>query len=150
MFYLQPYPVSQILAGAYTIATLPDPTANVRKYAWASDLFGGPGDYCISDGTNWKPVRPLAVLSIANSNADQQFTALVHPPTIVFQGALTALRTMTFSTQYAYSGAKFRFKREATGLFGLSVLGSVISLNSWMDVEYNGTSWIQTASGGLL
>ncbi len=141
---------SNVLAGDFTVATLPDATLNQKKYAWTTDLFGGPGDYCISDGVNWKPVRPLSVASVANANANATLTSLVVAPTQVMQGTLTAIRTVTLSSTYAYKGSKFRVKREAGGLFNLLVNGIGLSLNSWADFEYDGSAWVQTASGGLL
>jgi hypothetical protein len=109
----------------------------------------------ISDGTNWKPVRPLAARVVANSDAAWTFRALVNSPTQILKGAITIQRDITMSTQYAYSGAKVRFKREATGLLGIRLIGVVtasLGLNSWADMEYsaNDGGWVQTASGGLL
>lgn len=142
---------SPILSDAYTVATLPAAAEYARKYAWATDLFGGPGDYVISDGVSWKPVRPLALFTVTNANTDMTLTPLLSAPTQVLQGTLSATRAITLSTSYAYPGARFRVKREAGGaLFNLNLLGSLLGLNSWMDVEYDGSSWKQTASGGLL
>jgi hypothetical protein len=140
-----------IIPGVFTVATLPDPTQYPKQYLWVTDLHDGQPDYVLSDGLNWKPVRPLASRIIANADAGMTLQALTNSPTQVLRGSLTANRTVTLSTTRAYSGAKFRIKREATGLFGL-VIGSLgsMGLSSWMDMEYDGTQWVQTASGGLL
>ena len=142
---------SPVLSDAYTVATLPSAAEYARKYAWTTDLFGGPGDYCISDGVSWKPVRPLALSIVSNSNTDMTLTPLLSAPTQVLQGTLSATRTITMATTYGYSGARFRVKREAGGgLFNLNILGSLLGLNSWADFEFDGSTWKQTASGGLL
>jgi hypothetical protein len=140
-----------ILPGTFVIAALPDPAQFYRQYAWVTDLHDGQPDYVLSDGVNWKPVRPLAARIVANADSAMTLQALVNSPTQVLRGAVTANRTITLSTTRAYSGARFRLKREATGLFGL-VIGTLgtLGLNSWMDMEYDGTQWVQTASGGLL
>jgi hypothetical protein len=140
-----------ILPTTYTVATLPDASQFYRQYAWVTDLHDAQPDYVLSDGVNWKPVRPLAARIVANADSAMTLQALVNSPTQVLRGAITANRTLTLSTTRAYSGAKFRVKREATGLFGV-VIGALgtLALNSWMDMEYDGTQWVQTASGGLL
>lgn len=143
-------PADFFLPGAFTVATLPDAAVNARKYAWVSDLYGGPGDYCISNGANWRPVRPFAMQTISSSDANRTITPLVDAPTVLVTGTLTSLRTWTLSTTYAYQGATFRLKRTAGGLFNLLVGGVGLGLNSWADFEYDGSAWVQTASGGLL
>lgn len=35
-------PTTNLLANEYTVATLPPANQNARKYAWVTDLFGGP------------------------------------------------------------------------------------------------------------
>lgn len=140
-----------ILPNTYTVATLPDAAQHYRQYAWVTDLHDAQPDYVLSDGTNWKPVRPLAARIIANADSAMTLQALVNSPTQVLRGAITASRTLTLSTTRAYSGARFRVKREATGLLGVVIAGlGTLSVSSWMDVEYDGTQWVQTASGGLL
>lgn len=149
---------SQFLTGDYTIATLPDPTANLRKYAWVTDLHDGQPDFVISDGVNWKPVRPLATRFVANANAAMTLQALSNSPTQILRGTLTAARTLTLSPTMAYSGARFRIKREAVGLFGINIAGLVTTVLGtglspvWADMEYSAGDggWVQTASGGLL
>ena len=128
-----------------------DPAANARKYAWCTDLFGSSGgDMCLSDGVNWKPVRPAFVQTVANGNQNMSFTCMAQAPTQVIQGTLTSVRSVTLLTTYAYRGARFRVKREAGGLFSLLTNGVGIALNSWADFEFDGSAWVQTASGGLL
>lgn len=142
---------SVFLPGQFLIAELPPAVDNQRKYAWVTDLFDGQPDIVISDGTYWKPVRPLATKVVTNSNTNMTLTPLVNAPTQIMQGTLSANRTVTLSTVNAYPGARFRTKREAGGaLVSLLVNGLGLGLNSWADFEYDGTQWVQTASGGLL
>lgn len=148
-------PPTSFLSGNYTLATLPDPTQNLRKYAWVTDLFDGNPDYVISNGAVWKPVRPLAVNTVANANANMSLSALANAPTQILAGTLSAQRTVTLTTTLAYSGARFRIKREAGGLVSLlvnsvSTLVGTLSASTWADFEFDGTAWKQTASGGLL
>lgn len=145
-----PAPSSNVLAGQFLTADLPDPSTNIRKYAWTTDLFGGPGDYTVSDGVNWKPVRPLSVLSQASANMTA--TSLLTPPTIILTGTIGTgiTHTVTLSTTYAYKGAKFRVLRKAGGLGTLLVNTIGLNLSAWADFEYDGSAWVETASGGLL
>lgn len=140
---------SLFVPGQFTVATLPDAANYTRMYAWVTDLFGGPGDYCISNGTDWRPVRPFSLSSIVG-NSDRTLTALVDAPTVLATGALSGIRNWALSNSNAYRGATFRIKREATGLSALLVNGVGVSLNSWVDMQFDGSAWVQTASGGLL
>jgi hypothetical protein len=151
LFLPPPVSANLIIPGQATVATLPPPAGYERKYMWVTDLHDGQPDYVISDGTYWKPVRPLASRIVANSNVAMTLQALVNAPLQVMQGTLTTSRTLNLSLISAYPGARFRIKREAGGLFGL-VIGTVGTLTGagWMDVEFAGTGWVQTASGGLL
>lgn len=148
---LSGYALKNILDGQFTIAQLMalPPGNNTRKYAWCTDLYGT-GDMMLSDGTNWKPVRPFGVQS-QNADVPMTLTTLVHAPTQLFSGTMTAGRTMTISTANAYKGARFRITRTAGGtLFNLLVNGLNLALNQWADFEYDGTAFVKTASGGLL
>lgn len=138
------------------IASLPTASTYPGKYAETSDLFGV-GGYVVSEGGFWKPVRPLSVGLVTNSDADMTLTTLIHAPTQILQGTLTAARTVTLSTVNAYSGAKFRIMRQSTGVListlvkvSATLLGTLALTNQWTDYEFNGTTWVQTASGGLL
>lgn len=149
--------VSRFLPNQYVIANLPNPAHFATKYAWVTDLHDGQPDNVISDGVSWKPVRPLATRHVPNANQNMGLQALVNSPTQIMRGTLTANRQMTLSKALAYSGARFRIKREAGGLFAISVLGLVtasinLSMGSWADFEYSVADggWVQTASGGLL
>lgn len=142
-----------IIPGSYALADLMavNPALYPRRYAWCTDLFGGPGDWCISDGVSWKPVRPFSMRS-ASIVSDMNLTPMVDAPTQLISGTIGTgvSRAVTLSTTYAYKGAVFRTCRKAGGLGTLLVNGLGISLNSWSDHEFDGNSWIQTASGGLL
>lgn len=149
---------SRFLDGVFTVATLPSAADNTQRYAWVTDLHDGQPDYVISDGTSWKPVRPLAARFVANANSNMTLQALANSPTQILRGTLTAGRTITLSQTMAYSGARFRIKREAGGLFALTVNGLLNTILGtglgavWMDMEYSAgdNGWVQTASGGLL
>lgn len=154
-FLSQPAASSRFIDGSFLIAGLPLASDNAQKYAWVTDLHDGQPDLVISDGTNWKPVRPLAARVLTNSDSAWTYRALVNSPTQILKGAITLQRDITLSSQYAYSGARVRFKREATGLLGIRLVGLLtasLGLNSWADMEYsaNDGGWVQTASGGLL
>jgi hypothetical protein len=63
---------------------------------------------------------------------------------------LTANRTVTLSTTGAFSGARFRVTRPATGAFTLTVGGlKALSAGQWCDVEYDGAAWQLSAFGSL-
>jgi hypothetical protein len=69
-----------------------------------------------------------------------------------FLTALTANRTVTLSTSGARAGDKFRILRQNANGFTLNVGGIKTfpaSVNSWVDVEFEGFAWIVTASGTL-
>lgn len=142
-----------VIAGSFTLAELMavNPAASPRKYAWCTDLFGGPGDWCISDGVSWKPVRPFSLRS-APMAGDMSLTPMVDAPTQIISGTIGTgiTRALALNSTYAYRGAIFRTCRKAGGLGGLLVNGLGLSLNSWADWEWDGSAWIQTASGGLL
>ena len=125
------------------------------KYALSTDLYGS-GGYLVREGGFWKPVRPLAVNTVANANANMTVTSLLMAPTQILKGTLTAGRDLVLSTEYAYPGSRFRIKKEAGGAListlikvGTTLLGTQLT-NTWADYEFDGTTWVQTASGGLL
>lgn len=153
-FLNQPVSPSRFIPGSFSLASLPPAADNVQMYAWATDLHDGNPDYVISNGIAWKPVRPLSANVVANGNTNMTFTCMQNSPTQIVRGALTGIRTMSFVDTYAYSGARVRIKREASGLFALNILASVTNIlgaSSWADYEFvPGTGWVQTASGGLL
>lgn len=149
--------ISQFLPTNFTIDTLPPVADNLKKYAWTTDLHDGQPDWCLSDGVNWKPVRPWAAKVMTATNTDMTLQALRNSPTIILAGtALTANRAVNLSVGLAYSGAKFRLKRTTpNALFSFNVVGvvtSVLGLTApWADFEYDpSTGWVQTASGSLL
>ncbi len=140
-----------VLPEPYTVATLPPAADNYRRYAWVTDLFGGLPDYLISDGTNWKPVRPTAAQSIASATMTLQ--PRLNAATVILTGTIGigVTHTISLGTSYAWPGARFRITRKAGGLGTLlTSLGLGLVANQWADHEYDGSAWIQTASGGLL
>lgn len=147
---------SSFLPGEFLLANLPDASSNTRKYAWCSDLHDNQPDYVLSDGTNWKPVRPNAVRDIATASGAMTLQTLKNSPTQRIKN-LTGNATVTLSTTLVYSGAKFRVKKEASGLLTATLVGLVNTIlpgltPSWADYEYSvgDGGWFISASGGLL
>lgn len=74
-------------------------------------------------------------------------------PTQVFTTPLSQARTVTVSPSGARDGDRFRIVRagSATGAYHLSVgaLKSLASAGTWCEVEFDGASWVLTASGAL-
>lgn len=147
-----------VMPGTFTLVQLMavDASKWSRRYAWVTDLFGGGvPDWCISDGQQWKPVRPYGLQSAAvSATASMVLTPMANAPTQIVTGALAlgSTLTVTFSNTYAYKGAPFRVSRKITGLGSVLVgpLATALGLSSWMDHEFDGSTWVQTASGGLL
>jgi len=143
--------------GTYTLATLPDPATLSRRTIWVSDLWSSlavPGGRMVSEGGRWKPIRPLVVGSMVAPAVDMTLQPFVSGTTVLVTGALTAARNLTLGVgsgfAVPYIGYRQRVTRKATGLFGLLINGVGLSLNGWADFEFDGTTWQQTASGGLL
>jgi hypothetical protein len=136
--------------GDYTVATLPSAALYPKMLAWVTDLHDGLPDYVMSDGTRWKETNDDSAAVIANANVNVSLSPLVNCNTQIFQGILTAGRTCTLSTTGAYPGHGFTIKREATGLFNHVVNGIALGASSWADFIFNGTSYVEVRSGGLL
>lgn len=131
-------------------------SGNRFKYARVTDLYSevpaSQGGVMVNEtGGNWQPLRPYRVGSFTG-DANKTILPLISPPEIIFTGAVSAARTMTFGTQYLYPGLRYHIKREASGLLGilLSGLGISLGVNGWAIVEYDGSSWKNIASSGLL
>lgn len=151
-----PFSPSLIIDGQYTVDTLPAANQFGRRYAWVTDLHDGQPDYCISDGSNWKPVRPLAIRDWNNPAGPMTLQALKNSPTQRIK-TMNASLVMNFSASGAYGGAKFRVFKPASALLTVTLAGLVNvvlpGLNAqWADMEYSigDGGWVQTASGGLL
>jgi hypothetical protein len=149
-------PTSRFLDGNYLITGLPDPSVNSQKYAWCTDLHDSQPDYVISNGIEWKPVRPFAVRDLVNATGAMTLQALKNSPTQRVK-SMTGSATVTLSLVGVYSGAKFRVKKEASGILTATVVGLVNTVlpgltPSWADYEYSvgDGGWFISASGGLL
>lgn len=128
---------SSILAGSYTVDTLPTPNAGmVGSYARVTDLFGEKTDLvlCSVFGTTyfWQPVRPQWARSIAG-NQNLTLTPMKAASILRITGTMTASRTYTFDTTLAWPGAQFKIAFDGTlGLFGVTLagldLGATLSL----------------------
>lgn len=122
---------STILDDLFTVDTLPDPAANLDRYARVTDLFGTTRDLVLAAKTGsvayWKPVRPVfaAKQTVA---ADMTLTALKTPSVLLLDGnvPLGTTRKLTLSNSLAFPGASFRLKQRNT--LG-SILGSLMVLN---------------------
>jgi hypothetical protein len=90
-----------------------------------------------------------------NPDADLSLAVGTSVVTQAFGTPLTADRTITLSTVAAQLGDRFRITRaaSATGAFNLNVGAGTalkaLAAGQWCDVEYNGVSWVVTASGSL-
>jgi len=123
--------IPTILTSDYTVDTLPDPAANIGKYARVTDLFGGTTDLVLASRTGalsyWKPVRPVfaAKQTVA---ANMTLQALKSPSVLLLDGnvPLGTTRTMTLSNSMAFPGASFRIKQRNT--LG-TILGALNVLN---------------------
>lgn len=140
--------------GAYTLATLPDPTAWTKRTCWATDLFGV-GGRLVSEGGFWKPIRPLLAGNQVSSN--MATVPLVTPPTLILTGSLglgvTHTVTLGFGSGFALPSPGYRQRVvKPSGVLGtLNVVGALTkALTGWADYEFDGGAWNQTASGGLL
>lgn len=142
--YFEPSPASPVIPGSYSTAIaqgaaggLPLPDASmVGKYARVTDLFGEKTDLvlCSNSGASffWQPVRPFWA-STVGANANMTLSPLRSPSLLRLTGGLTANRTLTLDTTYAWPGCQFEIAFDGgLGLFGLNIigldLGSTLSL----------------------
>lgn len=122
---------SVVLPTTYTVDTLPDPAANIDRYARVTDLFGNTRDLVLAAQTGgvayWKPVRPVFAAKMPVT-ADMTLTALKTPSVLLLDGnvPLGTTRKITLSPTLAFPGASFRFKqRNSLG----TILGALNVLN---------------------
>jgi len=136
--------IPTILAADYTVDTLPDPAANIGKYARVTDLFGSTTDLVLAARTGaltyWKPVRPVFAAKQTVS-ANMTLMPLKTPSILLLDGTvpLGTTRTVTLSTALAFPGASFRFKQR-------SGLGSILGALNVLGV-YGGTP-VSILTGG--
>jgi hypothetical protein len=94
-------------------------------------------------------------VSADNGDAAATLQAGANEQTQLWNTPLTADRAVTLATTSTPNGSKFRIVRGsgATGAHNLNVgtgpLKALGSASTWVDVEYNGSAWIETASGSL-
>lgn len=97
----------------------------------------------------------LGGVSADNGDAGVTLTVGTKNQTQLWNTVITADRAVALSTTGALNGSKFRVLRGAgaTGAFNLNVgtgpLKALTAAGTWVDVEYNGSAWIETASGSL-
>jgi hypothetical protein len=100
----------------------------------------------------WKRVDLRQQITANVGDADSAIT-LRGTSKLLYATTLTANRTVSLPTVNLYKGFTARVVRTDTGAFTLAV-GSVCTIPSggkyWVEITYNGASWIQTAGGPLL
>jgi len=98
----------------------------------------------------------LPFISNNIGDADANIAPGTSSPTLLFNTALTATRTVYIGTLGLYQGAQFTVVRTsvASGASGLVVYDQststtlkTLSAGQWVTVTYTGTSWIETATG---
>lgn len=143
---------SVVLPGEFTVDTLPDPAANLDRYARVTDLFDDTRDLVLAAKTGsltyWKPVRPVFARTSALS-ADMTLMPLKSPSVMFLTGAIAVgvTRTVTLSTALAYPGAAFEIRNDMTGLGSLKLAG--LSVGGLLSLLFGGTQrfFYDAASG---
>lgn len=143
------YGTSSPIGGTYEQGDIvwrfnPDYPYNV---GWVCSAAGTPG--------TWVPFAQILAVFSDQGDASVVLENFASYTTNMWRTALTANRTVTFSTTNAVTGAKFRITRAAssTGAFNLNVVHvdgtKALATGQWCDVEFDGTAWFLTASGSL-
>lgn len=106
------------------------------------------------NGTSWELLDYSLTQGVSSDRGDANITLTAGKDFAVqrFLVAFTANRTLTLSTTGARAGDKFRILRQNANAFTLNIGGIKTfpaSVNSWVDVEFEGFAWIVTASGTL-
>lgn len=151
---------SAVLPGTYTLATLPGAAANQGRYAFVTDLGGGP-DMVLSDGTNWKHIRMGTVTPVPIA-ATITVTPLASPPIMQLTGsAFTALANVQIATAGLYSGYTLHVVvpsgvlstvAGALGSIGVSAGGGTalpVVGGTWEDFQWNGITLVEIGKGTL-
>jgi len=91
--------------------------------------------------------------SADRGNESVTLTLGVSPMVNTWATPLTADRAVSLNNTNAVAGARFRIVRaaSATGAYNLNVGGGLklLAAGQWCEVEYDGTTWVVTASGSL-
>lgn len=133
--YFEPSPASPIIPGSYSASIaqgaagglpIPDVTM-VGKYARVTDLFGEKTDLVLCSVSGglffWQPVRPFWARTMSG-NSNMTLSPLKTPSLLRLTGSLSASRTLTLDTTYAWPGCQFEVAFDgALGLFGLTIAG---------------------------
>lgn len=141
--------------GTYTLATLPDPTLTPRRTCWVTDLFVV-GGRMVSEGGIWKAIRPLVAGSM--NSASMTTVPWSTPTTLLLANGpgLSITHSVTLGTGSGFAvpapGYRQRIVQPRIAFLGtINIIGAVTkALTGWMDYEWDGTAWQQTASGGIL
>lgn len=118
---------SVVLPGEFTVDTLPDPLANLDRYARVTDLFGMKRDLVLASKAGslafWQPVRPIFATSQPVTGA-MTLTPLKTPSVLYLTGNLPGAVNITLSQSLAYPGASFEIAFDGSlGLFSLNLIG---------------------------
>jgi hypothetical protein len=147
---------SNLLRGAFTIATLPDGTPPPIGIAlrpglrlWCSDLFGE-GGWVEWSGERWRAAEQEFVHRRAAGAGAITLRPLHDAPNQIFDGALPGVLAITLSAAEAWRGARFTITREAAGLGALSLLGRSLEPGGWADAVFDGSAWAVIRSAGVL
>jgi hypothetical protein len=118
------------------------------------DLIYGVTNRAMNIGAATTTVERANVNEVSADRGDtsQTLTAGVDSPTQRWATALTADRTVTFSTTGVGHGDRFRIVRTGLGDFTLDVGGLKTippATAAFVDVTYDGSSWVLTGYGAL-
>jgi len=147
---------SPILAGTYTVATLPPAAANQAKYAFVTDLGGG-ADMVLSDGANWKHIR-RGLAGVIAPAAAIPITPLMTPTIILLAGAMSTSVTLTLQTQNLYPGFELTIVRPSAlgtlmtigiAVQGMSGVKNILG-SSWTDYQWDGSALQTLRNSSLL
>ncbi len=146
-------PTPQILPFAWPIAGLQAAAPYKGQSVWVTDLYGGLGGYCQSDGVAWIPRARDAVLTrTISAGASLVLTPLVDRPFQILKGTLPAAATLSisFSAVNAWNGCRFRIVNRLTGLGQLKLLGVLLG-SAWSDVICDDTgAFVNIGTASLL
>lgn len=133
---------SAIIAGEWTVDSLPAAADNLDRYARVTDLFGTKRDLVLASKVGalafWQPVRPVFAATVPVA-ADMALTPLKSPSVLFLTGAIGTgvTRTLSLSTALAYPGAAFEIRNDMTGLGTLKLAG--LNVGGLLSLAFGGT-----------
>jgi len=146
-------PMPQVLPFAWPIAGLPAAAPYKGQSVWVTDLHGGIGGYCQSDGIAWIPRgRDATLTRNITAGGTLTLTPLVDRPIQILKGTVPALATLAigFSTANAWNGCRFRLVNRLTILGQVKILTSLFGA-AWSDFICDDTgTFVNIGTAGLL